>query len=418
MKIEEFRSEQENNRAKIAATVVWENCDRPVQELYFETDEEFAGDISCNPHAFLVACIMPAMRFGEKRLFIDAEICPELKDGLITNMGLISNWYDWYVPERDIIRIEAKTQSRALYSAKSPRAAFLFSGGVDSLATLRANRINYPLEHPGSIKDGLLVYGLEVNKPKNFDYVMNSVSVLAQDTDVTLIPVYTNIRSLGQEKNSEFWDDFWVNEFMGATFSAIAHVFSRRITSLSINSCHDIPNLMPYGSHPLINPNYSSSDMRIRHEGIHLSRYEKTKIISDWDLALQHLRVCNKTEYYQADTLNCGKCEKCVRTMLSLLALGVLKKSSAFPVNDVSEELIEEAVQLGANTIPLYSELLAPLSEIGRNDLVRAIERKITSFPRLEFKKKWKKRTIDPIARFDKEYLNGSIKKIKSSFSS
>ena len=104
--------------------------------------------------------------------------------------------------------------------------------------------------------------------------------------------------------------------------------------------------------------------------------------------------------------------------MLSLLALGVLGKSSAFPVHDVSEELIEEAVQLGVNTIPLYRELLEPLSKKGRHDLVRAIERKIANFPRLQFKKKWKKRIIDPIARFDRGHLNGSIKKIKSSISS
>ena len=358
MRIDDFRSEKKDNRYRVSAKVTWEDCERPPQEIYFETVGEFAEDISCNPHAFLVACTIPAMRFGEKRIFIDSEICPELQGGLITAMGLICNWFDWYNHTSSLVRIEAKQQKYIGSSSKTPRASFLFSGGIDSLATLRSNRIHYSSEHPGFIRDGILIYGLEVSRPKSFKYVLNSVSILAKDADVTLIPVYTNIRDLGPENNKIFWDDFWVHEFMGATFAAIAHLFSKRINALSINSCHDIPNLMPYGSHPLLNPNYSSSDMRIRHEGIHLSRFEKTKIISDWDLALQHLRVCNKSEYYSAGILNCGKCEKCVRTMLALVGSEALGKATAFPTNNVTEELVNEVVYLAENTIPLYDELL------------------------------------------------------------
>jgi hypothetical protein len=414
MRIDDFRSEKKDNSYRVSAKVTWEDCERPPQDIYFETVGEFAEDISCNPHAFLVACTMPAMRFGEKRIFIDSEICPELQGGLITAMSLICNWYDWYNHTSSLVRIEAKQQKYIGSSSKTPRAGFLFSGGIDSLATLRSNRIHYSSEHPGFIRDGILIYGLEVRTPKSFKYVLNSVSILAKDADVTLIPVYTNIKDLGPENNKIFWEDFWIHEFMGATFAAIAHLFSKRINALSINSCHDIPNLMPYGSHPLLNPNYSSSDMRIRHEGIHLSRFERTKIISDWDLAIQNLRVCNDTNYYQPGMLNCGRCEKCVRTMLALLACGVLEKTGAFPIKNVSDELVNEAVHLGANTIPLYDELLAPLAKKGRNDLVHAIEHKKDEFYQQQKKEKWKKRTIEPIAEFDKKHLKGNLKKLKN----
>lgn len=66
MKIENLKSEKNADLARVAATITWENCDRPTQEIYFETTEAFAQDLTCNPHAFLVACIMPAMRHGEK----------------------------------------------------------------------------------------------------------------------------------------------------------------------------------------------------------------------------------------------------------------------------------------------------------------------------------------------------------------
>jgi hypothetical protein len=201
---------------------------------------------------------------------------------------------------------------------------------------------------------------------------------------------------------------------MGATFSAVAHTFSSRISSLSINSCHDIPNLIPYGSHPLLNPNFSSSDLKIRHEGIHLSRFDKTKLISDWDLALQHIRVCNNTEYYTDKTLNCGICEKCVRTMLALVGADAMNKTTAFPVNKVTPELVNEAVHLKENTFPLYGELLVPLSKVGRYDLVRAVERKIAEFYQDQKKQKWRNK-IDPIVEFDRKYLKGSLKKVKNS---
>ena len=94
MKIENLRSAKKGNRTRVSAKVTWEDFERSPQEIYFETIGEFAVDISCNPHAFLVACTMPAMRFGEKRISIDAEICPELQEGLITAMKLICNWFD------------------------------------------------------------------------------------------------------------------------------------------------------------------------------------------------------------------------------------------------------------------------------------------------------------------------------------
>ena len=414
MKIENLRSAKKDNRTRVSAQVTWEDYERSPQEIYFETIGEFAVDISCNPHAFLVACTMPAMRFGEKRISIDAEICPELQEGLITAMKLICNWFDWYKPESGSVRIEAKQQKHVLFPSKTPRAGFLFSGGIDSLSTLRWNRLHYGVEHPSFIKDGLLIYGLEVTEINNFEQVLKSVSILAQDTGVTLIPVYTNIIDLGPEDLDIFWKDFWSNEFMGATFSAVAHTFSRRLSSLSINSCHDIPNLIPYGSHPLLNPNFSSSDLKIRHEGIHLSRFDKTKLISDWDLALQHLRVCNQTEYYTDKRLNCGVCEKCVRTMLALVGAEALNKTNAFPVNDVSPELVDKAVHLKENTFPLYGELLAPLAKVGRHDLVHAVDLKIAEFYHEQKKQEFRKK-IDPIVEFDRKYLKGSLKKVKNS---
>jgi hypothetical protein len=294
MRIENLRSEKVEDRARVGATILWEDCDRPAQNLYFETIREFELGLDCNPNAFLVACLMPAFYFEEERISVEGNVCPDLRNGLNSVMSWIRFW--WYDPSKKLVTIEAKTAPGYRGPRIPERAGFLFSGGIDSLATLRSNRLTYPPEHPGWIKDGLLVCGLEIREQGIFDYVMDSVSRLGRDAGIAPIPLYTNIRSLGPEDHGEFWGPFWLNEFMGAAFAATGHVLARRMTELSINSCHDIPNLIPYSSHPLINPNYSSRDLRVRHEGIPLSRLEKPRLVAGWELGLQNLRVCNRTE--------------------------------------------------------------------------------------------------------------------------
>jgi hypothetical protein len=410
MKIDQFLLTQIGDRVRASAKVTWEDCDRAPQELYFETDAEFSDGFSCNPHAFLVACILPAFRFGEKRIILNEEICPELKDGLITVMGWMRHWH--YGPKKGLVEIEGKKQSSPTIPRTRERTGFFFSGGIDSLATLRSNRLNYPLEHPGSIKDGLLVCGLEVHDAEKFRHLISPLSEIARDAGITLIQVFTNIRDIGPSDISEFWGDFWVNEFESAAFSAIAHTFSKRLTKIFYSSTYDIPNILRFGNkslngtHPLIDPQYSSSDLQIKLCGIWLSRFQKTKLIADWDVALRNFRVCNITTEYQAGNLNCGKCEKCLRTKLALLALGALDRAHAFSNREISPEIVKSNVTLSRVNLMWWEELVAPLTEKGYHDLAGIIMRKLT-------KKRMIYRTIGPIKDFDKKYLNGNLLRLK-----
>lgn len=386
MKIQDLRSESIRCRSRIAATVSWENCDRPSYELYFETSDEFASDLSANPHAFLIASAIPAMQYGEKRVFIEGEICPELQDGLEIAMGWLRHWYGL---NRDMPRIEAKPRCQVPGSQAAERAGLFFSGGIDSLASLRRNRLQFPLDHPWSIKDCLVVYGLELDEPEAFEHVLADLFPMTQDAGVSLIPVYTNLYLQYRDEDSENGWQFWWYKFMGAALAAVAHAFAGRWSVVSIAGDYDIPNQRPHGSHPILDPNYGSSDLRIRHDGIALTRFAKTKLVAGWHEGLQHLRVCNQFKLYRHGKLNCGKCEKCVRTMLALVALGVLDKTTAFPGHDVSEELIQTAITLQYSTFPLYGELIAPLAEKGRHDLVHAIEKKMAQYQSHAKRKFW-----------------------------
>lgn len=408
MKITDLNLEKTKNRVKSSARIEWEEYDRSPQTIYFETDPHFSDAITCDPNSFVVASVIPALYFGERRLHIEEAICPQLKAGLIKAMNILHHW--WYPPNRKIVSIEAKSTHFPPVDNRPKLSSFCFSGGVDSLATLYHNRLEIPKEHPGYLNDGLVVFGLEVQNIEQFQKVVKSLSRIAESSDLTFIPVYSNIIELGPKDYHELWFDFWEDQYESAAFAAIAHSFSSRWHSFCVNSDDDIRNLVPYGSHPLLPPCYSSWGLQIKEEGVHLSRIKKVQLIANWDVALKNLRVCNKDDLYQDGMLNCGKCEKCVRTMLALEASRALHRSMAFPVQTVTPELVNQAARLNESNIPFYEELLVPLNEAGRHDLASIVEQKIHQFYKKNKKEKLKKHFIE----FDRKYFNGSIKKLKT----
>ncbi|MCP4023047.1 MAG: hypothetical protein GY729_14495, partial [Desulfobacteraceae bacterium] len=306
--------------------------------------------------------------FKEKRIALDNKICPFLKEGLKVAMHILK---DWTKGEYQPLTIEANEQSNIKRPAVS-NTGMVLSGGMDSLAALRLNRLNYPKEHPAYIKDGLFLHGFDIGgvvergmKFHVFDRAMDAISKVTDDAGVTLIPVYTNIRHLCDKR------ELWLNSFFGAVLAAIAHAFSWGMDMIFIGSSYDIPNLHPCGSHPLLDPEYSSYDLRIRHRDYELSRLEKIKIVSGWDTAFQNFRVCLANVQGR---LNCGKCEKCVRTMTELTALGLLHKTSAFVEDEIQPEDISKFDITIRVRPPFYRPMIPLLKQQGRKDLAQTIE--------------------------------------------
>lgn len=372
MIVSDLRTVEDDTHTRIEATVIWEIADRPKKKVYIETENAFAADIATHPHAFLVGCFIPAMHLGEQRLVIEGDICPVLLEGLRTAMALLSHWSGTSLKP---LSIEAGTLAKARHSKNSRRAALFMSGGIDSLAALKINRERYPETHPGYIKDCLLVHGFDIGgvvergmKYHVFERAKQAMAQIAADTQVALIPVYTNIRHLCDDR------DLWLTRFFGAVLAAVAHAFDHRINLAYIGSSYDLPNLAPCGSHPLLDPEYSSHDLKIRHSDLEVSRIEKIRSIADWEVGLNNMRACLANV---KDRLNCGKCEKCVRTMLGLEAVGVLKKMTSFEEEHVTPDLLDAFSITIRHREHFYQELLEPLQLCGRLDLVAKIEEKL-----------------------------------------
>lgn len=83
------------------------------------------------------------------------------------------------------------------------------------------------------------------------------------------------------------------------------------------------------GSYDMLSlPLLSTHSLRLYSEGEGMSRMTKLKSVIKYVPSYEYLNVCLKEEH------NCGKCEKCVRTLLGIDALGALDKYSAvFDIN-------------------------------------------------------------------------------------
>ncbi|NLE43536.1 MAG: hypothetical protein GX620_02340, partial [Chloroflexi bacterium] len=301
--------------------------------------------------------------------------------------------------------IEAKKGNRMPAPWGGERAGAFVSGGLDSLAMLKANRNRYPPEHPRYIRDGLIVHGFDIGgraahdaEAEAFEQALDTLSAVAADAGLTLIPVRTNVRHLDDNV------DFWIHEFDGAALASVAHAFSNRLSTISVASGHEVPDI-EYGDSPVLMANYSSTDLLIRLENLTLSRLARASLIAEWDVALKNLRVCTLNP---PGRLNCGQCEKCIRTMTELVALGKLTETEAFGVYDVSVDLLETVESTEPNLEQYFRELIEPLEQRGRHDLAAVIERKLSEYERhlaWQEERDWK----GVIKRFDRKRLGSSL---------
>jgi hypothetical protein len=368
MKISHIQLDREAGFTVARAKVAFEDMDRPDKTVFIKTLKTHSQGFGASPDAFLAGCLLPALHLGEKRIFVDSPVCPFLKEGLMTAMHILAHWTRGkYLP----IPIDAPNQE---YRAPIDpgRTGMVMSGGMDSLAALRLNRLRYPESHPAYIRDSFFLHGFDIGGVKErgaklhvFDRAMTAISKITQDAGTTLVPVYTNIRHLCDERS------LWLDSFFGAVLAAMAHSFADRVNLMFIASSYDIPNLHPCGSHPLLDPEYSSYVMRIRHRDYELPRLEKIQIVSEWDTAFQNFRVCLANV---PDLLNCGKCEKCVRTMTELTALGLLHKTRAFAADEVTPADIAQFDITIRVRPPFYRPLIPLLRNQRRDDLADTIE--------------------------------------------
>jgi hypothetical protein len=195
-----------------------------------------------------------------------------------------------------------------------------FSGGVDSFFTLKSYLPGNELPKSVQISHLLFVHGFDIKLeyPKSFPLLRDAYSDMCDRLGIKLISCGTNCQQFGTRRN---WGLFHGSALIGA-----AHAVGRRTAMFHVPSSHSFTSLLPWGSDPGIDYLLSTEATQVIHHGSGFTRTEKTEAIAYWEEVCDKLRVCA----FDDSTLNCSKCEKCLRTMMTLDMLGVLERYSAF----------------------------------------------------------------------------------------
>jgi 7-cyano-7-deazaguanine synthase in queuosine biosynthesis len=261
---------------------------------------------------------------------------------LASNLETIRDIYAAWIPGHKI-PLDFELSSDVAVPEKC--VSLFFSGGVDSFFSL--------IKHRDEIDNLVLIHGFDIPlaETKTFELALEQAQEAARLFGKRLIVVRTNLH----------WEESRLYEgapripcgwgmYHGAALAAVAHALTPSHGKIFIASSFSYADLHPWGSHPLLDPLWSTEAVQIVHDGGE-TRTDKLRVLVQYPEALTRLRVCweNLGEY------NCGLCEKCVRTMLGLRALGV-DHCAAFP-DTLTPELVRQQ-GLEQNAALYWRELL------------------------------------------------------------
>lgn len=390
MKVGNIRIENgENGKVRLCADATWGGTELPTERhtIWYEYPHNCMINVDNAGNVYLAALLFPAMKLGED-LTIEAPVSARLLSSVEQIMDIFCSWY----PNLHRVKIFSDGNCDANLDV-NPSVATFFSGGVDSFYML--------LKHKDEIDSLLLVHGFDIklHDIEGFERAIKRIQQVANEMAKKIVPVATNV---GEFVNR--YVDFGTTSH-GTLLASIGLGLGEKYAKIYIPSSFFYASLFPWGSHPLVDPLWSTESTSFVHEGCEATRASKVMAIAKSPVALKTLRVCH------ADVpgrYNCGRCEKCIRTMIALRIAGVRDTAAIF-----SEELTLDAVRklqvANARDRIFLQENIDQLRKLGTDEpLLAALEmcKKRTDPTSLMFK------TKRLIHKVDDTLLAGQIKKI------
>lgn len=292
--------------------------------IWFKVNKKFK-DYLCfeRGDAYLIASLNYAMRNHhdiEFEIPITGSLLFNIQNYLIP--ALIENNPSFYSP-----RIIAKVDDAALVNYGAVGTGI--SCGVDSLHAVAtksktcSDKLNVTylafnnVGSHGCGKEGHELYEARIEKARGFAEELGYEFVLSD----------SNLMDVLQQ--SHFKSHTYSSMFPVYCLQKLYSIYYYSSAGYKFNEFNlkDLPTLCP-GSYELLSLDvFSTPSLRVYSEGMGKSRLQKLSEVVKYEPSYKYLNVCLNT----GD--NCGKCEKCVRTLLGLDVLGALDHYA--PVFDI-----------------------------------------------------------------------------------
>lgn len=305
-------------------------------ETYFSSADT---TLQPNPEA-LVALNYPRCMLRREDICSEQALDPVFCKGLEGIYQFFNKWDDSYY--RPIL-----TQPEAGDDTTTPagrNVGCFFSGGLDSLYTFLSKR--------DEITHLIFVHGFDIqlDNQQLRQQTSEAIRYVADQFGKQVIELETDLRAQLYSKVVD-----WGTEGHGAALACIGHLLSPGFNKIYIPASYTDADDFKWGTHKDLDHFWSSSTLEFIHHGT-VERPEKAALIAQHDNIMKTVRVC----WMNAEgSYNCGKCEKCIRTMINFMAVGALDKCDSFEEKISSQDIRKQLAGSRKSRVFFESNLAA-----------------------------------------------------------
>lgn len=281
--------------------------------LWFEIEGARVPPKEMLGSAFLAACLSTAAWREE-----DLQLFDPCDEELMRRIPALARAYSRLHARRRPVHVSA--QSARTEPLPDRVAGTSFSGGVDSFYTLLLHTSSETLTPVGAAVTGL-GFDTHVGDDAAHRDLIERLTPISEELSLRHLVVGTNFK--------QFFRPYadWNRVTHGSCLIAYAFLLSGELHTYLVPASAPIDRLYRWGTHALLDNAWRSRHLRIETDGWDIHRNDKLRVIADSSLAMRHLRVCARGRGVH----NCGKCEKCLRTMTLLELYDRADRCTAFP---------------------------------------------------------------------------------------
>ena len=348
-------------------------------EIYFNRNiQSFHIEYSCNienvPHSIaiipFITNILPIVWLTDSTLIIPEldqtfyESIPKIKKGYASISPMLS--FKGNIKVNKIIHNDYPTNQNAAF----------FSGGVDAFATLIAHILEKP------ILITVLGADIKLNDKVGIENIQNQTEATTKQFNLPhAIYIYSNLREfINEQRLSELVKkskDRWWHGYqhgIGLIGHAAPIAYIHHLKMIYIASSYTSKDQVICASDPRIDNQIKYGNTNIWHDQYEHNRQEKIQLITDFCSNKNqniNLRVC----WESSGGKNCCQCEKCIRTIMGIIAEGKNPIDYGFSYSSLQFINIKNIIQkilkdTPKSTRPLWTDIQNRFKQtsIGIND--------------------------------------------------
>lgn len=311
MIVEDVRIDERNGTAELSARIRKSRLAPDGERAWFRFPAKFhPPELDASPYlpGLLVACM--SLR---EPLIIDGPVSARLLDSAEQAKEIYRSWKSKFAD----VRVEAARHE--LSPGAAPRAACFFTRGVDSWYTALngmnggATALDVPITTLIYCPTADFFVGNPTEHEQRTLRAASAALIREAGEQIGCEPVAvdSNLREL-VEPHCKY------EHSHGGLLASTALALGSHLTRVHMASTLKVGHVVGLGSHPHLDPLWSTERTEFVHDGAEVSRVEKLRFLANHPVALERLKVCIDVS---ADG-NCGRCGKCLRTMIGLRVAG------------------------------------------------------------------------------------------------